>query len=870
MVDCSTSDIAGVSFVQNPLSVQTGRQNDQTTVVLNSLTGQASLQCQAASIVGTKTEISASNLSLQIFPNGGVVASNSFSITLYANFKFAGIFLKCGATLSQPTSNLSASAGTSCMSNLTQSTTGVYWLVTPSLIQLTSSFFQLNVSRSAYPSWKDIGQSEDVTVVCCNQDTTGVAPGLSATATFTVRLRNMWLNSTSAATDKTEVTLPNPAFTNVAPCPCDLTEKLCDAGCCCDQDCSEYQPMPCISGPHGGETPTMDPSSCWIKTVAALSTLNYHPALCIFFNNTAALGLFYDQVPLVSTLQDFSSKASSTASNLQVQPSTTDQGSRGYSQVSGTELALGSPIRLCLVRYDMLSGDLGTDPSCQLTGQPLQLPAASFSSRLDPVKYLEDFNTYGEPSPIRMTSEICSNAGNLNLIPGQGPTASPTDGSRLNAISYLLSDPATDRICPPFFRVVANQTSTVTTLPVIANYFCLSQSEIIAAGYLQEPNGTTTNSGADSRTGFLQQSCSYNATSGQASCSPDTSVNSTAFPPSLCSWDNGEVVPPKPNLIGNLCENVVLTVSYRFILTAGSLSQLVVDMHLGAVDVTSSNILFQRFRTSFVPSSQAAADTGNILGYRSGINGYERGLPLVLGRYSNSFVSDAFFVKIKASRGMSSSIGVPIPGADNLCSPTATRPIIFGGDVHASCLLKLAVADFRDCQQLRPNSSFVLDSPKEINSTDFPPAQCPRIPAGVQLLFFFTKLRSAGGGLLEQIIGAQLSYDLVNWRIDCSSGDLDSACISMSNATSSFTLSTTVTFTEVPQDWPERLRFARDPVDPSSCRRQACWRDTFDPWRQVDLEEGELADLVRARRIAISVTLVGIGFLSLFLFRPLK
>nr|VZI42404.1 unnamed protein product [Spirometra erinaceieuropaei] len=804
MVDCSTSDILAVSFAQNPLSVPPGRQNDQTTVVLNSLSGPASLQCQAASIVGsqymsssslgTKTEISARNLSLQIFPNGGVVASDSFSITLHANFKFAGLFLKCGATLSQSTSNLSASAGTSCMSNLTQSTTDVYWLVTPSLIQLTSSFFQLNVSRSAYPSWNDIGQSEDVTVVCCNQETTGVAPGLSATATFTVRLRNMWLNSSTAATDNTEATLPNPAFTNVAPCPCDLTDNLCDAGCCCDQDCSEYQPMPCISGPQGGEPTTMDPSSCWIKTVAALSTLNYYPALCIFFNNTAALGLYYDQVPLVSTLQDFSSKTSSTASNLQVQPSTTDQGSRGYSQVSGTELALGSPIRLCLIQYDMLSGDLGTDPLCQLTAQPLQLPAASFSSRLDPVKYLEDFNTYGEPSPIRVTSEICSNAGNLNLIPGQGPTATPTDGSRLNAISYLLSNPATDRICPPFFRVVANQTSTVTTLPVIANYFCLSQSEIIAAGYLQEPNGTKKNSGGDSRTGFLQQSCSYNATSGQASCSPDTSVNSTAFPLSLCSWDNGEVVPPKPNLTGNLCENVVLSVSYRFILTAGSLSQLVVDMHLGAVDVNSSNILFQRFRTSFVSSSQAGADTGNTLGYRSGINGYQRGLPLVLGRYSNPFDSDGFFVKIKASRGMSSSIGIPIPGVDNLCSPTATRPIIFGGDVHASCLLKLGITDFGNCQQLRslvlagmatfldfnaiarignpsftnpddwislqmPNSSFVLDSPKEINSTDFPPAQCPRIPAGVQLLFFFTKLRSAAGGLMEQIIGAQLRYN---------------------------------------------------------------------------------------------------------------
>uniref|UniRef100_A0A0X3NV79 Tectonic-1-3 N-terminal domain-containing protein n=1 Tax=Schistocephalus solidus TaxID=70667 RepID=A0A0X3NV79_SCHSO len=498
MVECNSSNIASVSFAQNALSVPIGRQNYQTTVTLNSLADPATLRCQATSTVGSQympnssvganTEISATNLSIEIFPSGGIVTSNSFLITLNSNFKFAGIFLKCEAILSQSTSNVSANAGTYCMSNLTQSKTGVYWLVTPSLIQLQSSFFQLNVSRSVYPSWNDTGQTENVTVVCCNQATTGVAPGLSATATFTIRLHDMWLHSSSAATETTEVTLPNPAFTNIAPCPCDLTKHLCDAGCCCDQDCSEYQPMPCLSGPQGGEPPSLDPSSCWIKTVAAVSTLSYYPALCIFFNNTAVLGLYYDQVSFISSAQDFYSKADSSTSNLRVEPSTIDQGSRGYSQVSGSALTLGSPIRLCLVQYDMLSGDLGTDPSCQLAAQPLQLPAASFSSRLNTVKYLEDFNTDGGLSPILMTSEVCSNAGNVNLIPGQGPTASLTDGSRLNPRSYLLSNPATDRICPPFFRVVANQTSTITTLPIIVNYFCLSQSEMIASGYLQNPN----------------------------------------------------------------------------------------------------------------------------------------------------------------------------------------------------------------------------------------------------------------------------------------------------------------------------------------------------------------------------------------------
>ncbi|VDN41085.1 unnamed protein product [Dibothriocephalus latus] len=107
----------------------------------------------------------------------------------------------------------------------------------------------------------------------------------------------------------------------------------------------------------------------------------------------------------------------------------------------------------------------------------------------------------------------------------------------------------------------------------------------------------------------------------------------------------------------------------------------------------------------------------------------------------------------------------------------------------------------------------------------------------------------------------------------CPSGDLDSACAAPSTVMKAFTLSTTVTFTEVPQDWPQRLRFARDPADPGPCRTQACWSDAFEPWHRVDLEEGgtgELAGLIRARRIGISIALGLIGFLFLFMFRPLK
>ncbi|VDN16044.1 unnamed protein product [Dibothriocephalus latus] len=144
--------------------------------------------------------------------------------------------------------------------------------------------------------------------------------------------------------------------------------------------------MPCLSGPQGGESPALDPSSCWVKTVGALTTLSYHPALCIFFNNTAALGLYYEQVPSISDLQVFSGKASSSTSNLRVEPSTTDQGNRDYNRIAGSQLTLGSPIRLCLVLYDMQAGDLSADPPCHLAAQPLQLPAAPFSFRLHPVK----------------------------------------------------------------------------------------------------------------------------------------------------------------------------------------------------------------------------------------------------------------------------------------------------------------------------------------------------------------------------------------------------------------------------------------------------------------------------------------------------
>ena len=92
-----------------------------------------------------------------------------------------------------------------------------------------------------------------------------------------------------------------PQYTEIAPCPCDLSPG-CDTYCCCDPKCPSDPPFPCLSGLPGGQPGgKLQDYNCSEPAAAGSSTLqlnNYlHPLLCIHSSNSPYLGHYHKPAP---------------------------------------------------------------------------------------------------------------------------------------------------------------------------------------------------------------------------------------------------------------------------------------------------------------------------------------------------------------------------------------------------------------------------------------------------------------------------------------------------------------------------------------------------------------------------------------------
>ena len=96
-----------------------------------------------------------------------------------------------------------------------------------------------------------------------------------------------------------------PQYTEIAPCPCDLSPG-CDTYCCCDPSCPSDPPFPCLSGlpggQPGGKLQDFNCSEPALPAAAAesptLQLNNYlHPLLCIHSSNSPYLGHYHKPAP---------------------------------------------------------------------------------------------------------------------------------------------------------------------------------------------------------------------------------------------------------------------------------------------------------------------------------------------------------------------------------------------------------------------------------------------------------------------------------------------------------------------------------------------------------------------------------------------
>ncbi|XP_062874363.1 tectonic-2 [Trichomycterus rosablanca] len=94
-----------------------------------------------------------------------------------------------------------------------------------------------------------------------------------------------------------KTTIPNQVFQPLGRCPCDLTPKVCDVRCCCDQDCTpdllRLFASRCLPGPFGGNVSPVPDYVC--SAQSAENAPDWFPFLCVTspLDNNPFLGLFY-------------------------------------------------------------------------------------------------------------------------------------------------------------------------------------------------------------------------------------------------------------------------------------------------------------------------------------------------------------------------------------------------------------------------------------------------------------------------------------------------------------------------------------------------------------------------------------------------
>ena len=95
-----------------------------------------------------------------------------------------------------------------------------------------------------------------------------------------------------------------PQYTEIAPCPCDISPG-CDTYCCCDPSCpTDPPPFPCLPGlPGGQEEGKLQEFNCSepapLASGSSFFQLNafLHPLLCIQTTNSPYLGHYHRPSP---------------------------------------------------------------------------------------------------------------------------------------------------------------------------------------------------------------------------------------------------------------------------------------------------------------------------------------------------------------------------------------------------------------------------------------------------------------------------------------------------------------------------------------------------------------------------------------------
>ncbi|KAK4470782.1 hypothetical protein MN116_006304, partial [Schistosoma mekongi] len=897
VVSCQKKEGSDISVLINPITMPPGTSTGIISVSILSISSSQSfvISCNAQSVNGSqflKETSEGGNSTIFLIdgemiltPNDVNLYSLQFQVLLHLNGVNRDLGVYCGVyTTTNETNANTLLNDKTCRVTSIKGVNQNDWSVTPylnefkvsSVLSRTDSLTRLlTIKRNSYPSINYENIIEIVILKCCSttQNTT-IDPtfaNIIATSRFNILLQSrLTISKTDDLPTDQTFPYPDPAWTVISPCPCDLTINTCDLGCPCDNMCPVNQSTVMFTGFFGGYYNTPNRHSCNAMLGSNINQENkidlisrgytrlpdYHPLLCIVTDNSAVLGKYHSSSQPVRSLFDFSKNAQNVKieypldhiSDSSVREIIVEQDSQRQRLYMN-----GDPLLLMIQPVILTSSDDPTNVVSQYN-EYFVLPSdinCDLESNI-PVEYLLDRKVYRCPMVLSVAQ--CQNAVNSksNIGIGWGPRKLL---DRLFARAYLIDDLIISRYSESIFRLRMNRLADNKPVSVQVNYFCLQQNELQNFTIPSQLNADPTQI---NQIGFFNHICTYNETSKMTSCIPlKNSVTSYQSTPTICSWHNGFQFPPDVDLLNNTCNNVVLKVDYKFIWSNGSILQTIAQVYLANLLVTTTETTYyQEYSVQFIHTTEVDNEISTNL--PSHLYGYELDDLIVTGYVTSSSVQ-RFLVQTNNETNI--QMGSMKIGPDMLCENSEIDQLKFGKTVIATCRVLLDFNHFSDCNKLRSliiarlnlfmpneviatypqasitspedwvfiqrNDPFLQSSSKieNISNNSSVNGYCPNITSTMYLKILYSVQGKLQGIPLKQIISATIEYSQEDWQFTCDYSMYPSICRNSSlNNTQYYYLSIIVVYSDVTDKTLEQMN------NTLNCDLDTCWNNAFYAW----------------------------------------
>ncbi|XP_057620459.1 tectonic-2 isoform X3 [Chionomys nivalis] len=294
---------------------------------------------------------------------------------------------------------------------------------------------------------------------------------------------------------------------------------------------------------------------------------------------------------------------------------------------------------------------------------------------------------------------------------------------------------------------------------------------------------------------------------------------------------------------GSASRNVSVEEHYVFRWQNNSISGLDITVIRAEISAHQKGTMAQRFTVKFL-----SHDRGDEKEF-SGNPGYQLGKP-VRALHTDGMNVTALYLWQPAGRG--------------LCTSAALRPILFGENVLAGCLLEVGINE--NCTQLRvcllqwfsrenvlqrldlliqathvarrgnsdysdPSDGWLeiirVDAPE--TGADLPPSSangiCPEVPAQLTIRILVAEAGSVEGVAQHEILGVEARVSTVTWQYQCGLTCEDTAAL--------LPLSASVQFIKIPAQMPRPpTRFQINFTEYDCTRNELCWPQLLYPLTQ--------------------------------------